>query len=101
MGACETLELSDWGTVLGTRELGREVRNRVVHEMDLCPQVTISFSRVEIVSSSFADEAIARLLDELGPDRFRVAVRLVGASPAVRSVVTSSLSRRDSMRLSA
>lgn len=91
------IRLGDWGTILGSRALGADVRTVLSGALDACDRVIVSFDGVEVVSSSFADEAVAHLLVDLGPENFRRRVRLAGASEPVRAVVNAALGTRQRM----
>ena len=97
MTACEIVELERWGVVLGSRALGDEVRRSVANALRSATCVRVSFAGVDVVSSSFADEAIAQLLPELGLVDFKRRIRLTDANDRVKSVVTSALSKRRDM----
>jgi hypothetical protein len=79
----------------GTRENGGLAR---AYALNLLSQsstpLVIDFTGVGIVSSSFADEFVAKLCKHLGPDHFNSRVRLSGLSDTLRLVIQSAVSRR-------
>ena len=91
------IKLSKWDEVLGTRDTGRKARDEIRDILEANGSVTISFDGVNVVSSSFADEAIARLMIDLGSERFRSSVHLIDASPRIKTVVMASIVIRDTM----
>ena len=56
--------------------------------------VTLDFAGVRTVSESFADGALAVLVEERGEEWFRLNVRLVNLSPAVRLSILEAVDER-------
>ena len=52
----------DFGENLGTRPLGQKVREQLVPLLEKEDLVVLDFTGVNVVSNSFADECIAKLL---------------------------------------
>lgn len=52
----------DFGENLGTRPLGQKVREQLVPLLEKEERVVLDFTGVNVVSNSFADECIAKLL---------------------------------------
>lgn len=79
----------------GTRETGDLAR---VFAMNLLSQsgapLTVDFTGVGIVSSSFADEFIGKLRKRLGRDVFDQRVRVVGVNETNAIVIQSAVARR-------
>ncbi|MEP0547496.1 MAG: STAS-like domain-containing protein [Rhodothermales bacterium] len=66
----------------GTRAPARRLRTKALNLLpDLEGPLVLDFEGVNRASSSFLDELIGRLADELGDDAFRERVRLVNLSP--------------------
>lgn len=78
---------------LGTREAGRELRNRVLNlaQGDDEGRIALDFGRVSMLSSSFADELVARLAEELGKRDFFQRYELRGMNQAVKTIVDTVL----------
>lgn len=53
------------GRVLGTRAAGKEIRNKIISMFDY-DKVVLDFSDVDIISNSFADECIGKMIAEYG-----------------------------------
>jgi hypothetical protein len=79
----------------GTRQSGNIAR---VYTANLLNQnvasVVIDFSDVGIVSSSFADEYIAKLYKQLGPEVFNQRIRLHGMNETNNVIIRSALAQR-------
>ena len=50
------------GDALGTRQLGAQVRERLLPLIESNDKVVLDFEGVNVVSNSFADECLAKLL---------------------------------------
>ena len=57
-----TFSFRDFGENLGTRQLGQQVREQLVPLIEKNERVVLDFTGVNVVSNSFADECIAKLL---------------------------------------
>lgn len=81
----------------GTRESGELAR---IYTMNLINEISapliIDFSEVGIVSSSFADEYIAKLYLQLGAEKFNGSIRLHGMNETNTIIVRSVLAQRNS-----
>ena len=76
-GDLETIKLSTFGSSIGTRELGREIRERALSFVkNEKKKVLFDFSDVHVISSAFADELFGKLFIELGKDLFKDAVKV-------------------------
>lgn len=80
---------------LGTRRAAAPLRTRVINVLrETQGTVVIDFDGVPLVSSSFADEFVARMVTELGFVTFQQAVRLENMSELVQSMVNHAVMRR-------
>ncbi len=80
----------------GSRISGTPLRTKLANLARMCPaqQIIIDFSGVALVSSSFADELIAKLFAELGPMTFMSRFKIVGTSTVVQQLIDRSISQR-------
>jgi hypothetical protein len=78
-----------------TRDQGKIVREDLRSKIDSGAIVTIEFEGVSELTPSFADEALGRLLLEIGPDRFKSNVILRSATLDVRRLVNKVLAHRE------
>jgi hypothetical protein len=78
---------------LGTRAAGRELRNKILNlrQGDGDARVVLDFSGIGMLSSSFADELVARLAEELGVDEFFKKFELRGMGEAVETIIQTTL----------
>ncbi len=81
-----------------TRDQGKIVRDDLRFEIDSGALVTIEFEGVSELTPSFADEALGRLLLEIGPDRFKKQVVLRSATLDIRRLVNKVLAHREKER---
>ena len=57
-----TFKFREIGEALGTRQLGAQVRERLLPLIESNEKVVLDFEGVSVVSNSFADECLAKLL---------------------------------------
>ncbi len=81
---------------VGTRDAGRRLRNKVLSLAEDRPQqrVVLDFSGVEMLSSSFADEFVAKLAARYGRQRFAEHFELREMKPSVGTIVQIALWQR-------
>lgn len=77
----------------GTREVGKIVRNKIMNLLraDADSILVIDFSDVGLISSSFADEAIAKPYVELGPISFMNRVRFSNVDRTIRALIDRAI----------
>ena len=56
--------------------------------------IKIDFTGVALMSSSFADEAFAKLFLKIGPIKFMSTIKLVGMGTTVASLVDRAIEQR-------
>lgn len=79
----------------GTRESAIRVKNEIFNILQTKPQIIIlDFEGVAVVSSSFADELIAKLLLELGLFQFNNIIRLKGLDNSQQNILQRSVIQR-------
>jgi hypothetical protein len=78
---------------VGTRSAGRELRNRIknLRQSQSDGRIVLDFSGLPMLSSSFADELVARLAEEIGTDQFFKHFELRGMSEPVETIVQTTL----------
>lgn len=90
------IKLCDFGTTLGTRDLGEKVRRLLLDalEHNLSP-IEISFEGIFMVSSSFADECFGKLVEGIGKDEFKKCFRIKELNDDhIRMVLNNSVRNR-------
>ena len=60
-----TFSFREYGQNLGTSPLGKRVREQLLPLIEQNERVVLDFTGVDVVSNSFADECIAKLLLEM------------------------------------
>ena len=90
------LRLSEETTGFGNRASAQPVRMKIRNLMTQFPsdQITVDFSEVNLISASFADELIARLVKEVGPTTFMTRVRMTNLSDLARRTIDAVIAQR-------
>ncbi|HUT88271.1 MAG TPA: STAS-like domain-containing protein [Thermoguttaceae bacterium] len=98
--ATPTLHLSEFGTVLVTRDQGEPVRMQLMGLLQTHSEVEVNLDDVEAYTPSFMDEVLGKCLEAIGLEEFRKKVTLVASAPEVRKLVNLILSNRAAARSS-
>jgi hypothetical protein len=82
----------------GSRDTGRVIRNKIMNLLrsDGSYILNIDFSNVSLISSSFADEAIAKVFLELGPINFMKRVKITSADSTIQALIDRAILQRSS-----
>ena len=89
-----TFNFKEFGENLGTRPLGRRVREQLLPLIEQNDCVVLDFTGVDVVSNSFADECIAKLLLEMSLSELKSRTTFRGLNQiASESVLTALRSR--------
>ena len=68
----------------GSRQAAKSLRRKILAILpDMDTPLVLDFDGVENASSSFLDELLGRLADELGPETFAEEIRIVNAPELV------------------
>lgn len=86
--------LSEYGSVLVTRDQGAPIRDALLCQIDRSKKVEVVLDDVEAYTPSFVDEVLGKCLQELGIVRFREKVTLTASSQQNRKLVNLVLSNR-------
>ena len=81
----------DYGTDFGTRDMGQKLRQELLALINAGEKVILDFTGVNVVSNSFADECIAKLLLEMPLDELKCHTTL---NPLAERSVLVALQRR-------
>jgi len=88
-------QLSERSLGTGTRQAGERVRNEILNIYTKTKgQITIDFANITIVSSSYADELIGKLVVKFGFYGFNQYIRLVNMNELVQSIIYRSVTQR-------
>lgn len=86
--------LKNTGKILGLRETGSKLRKELEEALKKDEFVLIDFADVDTISSSFADEFIAKAFINIGKDKFSEFVCIKNANDFIKVIINSSLSER-------
>ena len=84
----------EFGQNLGTRPLGKRVREQLLPLIEQNECVVLDFTGVDVVSNSFADECIAKLLLEMSLAELKNRTTFKGLNPIASESVLTALRRR-------
>lgn len=86
---------SDIATNFGTREMGAKIREqlRQLFAIDSC--LALDFTGVNVVSNSFADECIAKLLLDMPLNELKQRITFCGLNAMAERSILVALQRRD------
>lgn len=80
---------------VGTRKSGEKIRNEVINIYKQSNKaITLDFAKINIVSSSFADELIGKLVTEFGFFGFNNIIKLKNMNLSVQAIVQRSVAQR-------
>jgi hypothetical protein len=90
------IKLSEFGTTLGTRKIGKNVLEMIAIEYNYNKRpVEISFENVFMVSSSFADECFGSLIESIGQQEFKKSFVVTGLDNyMIKSVLNAAVRNR-------
>ena len=89
-----TFSFRKYGENLGTRPLGKRVREQLVPLLEQDERVVLDFTGVNVVSNSFADECIAKLLLTMPLSELKSRTTFRGLNPIASESVLTALQRR-------
>ena len=93
-----TFSFVQYGENLGTRPLGQRVREILLPLIEQNDCVVLDFTGVNVVSNSFADECIAKLLLNMSLSELKQRTTFRGLNPvAAECILTASKRRRLAM----
>ena len=87
-------EFRNIGEYLGTRQLGERVRNQLLPLIQDNEKVELDFSGVEVVSNSFADECLAKLLLLMSLEELKQHTTFTGVNDLARKNIAIAFRRR-------
>ena len=89
-----TFHFRDFGEYLGTRQLGEKVREQLLPLIQGDEKVRLDFEGVDVVSNSFADECIAKMLLFMSIDDLKQRTTFAGLNDFARKNIALALKRR-------
>lgn len=89
------LNAADLEESIGSRKQGREIRTRIKNYLSAgAPQIVLNMSKLDTISSSFADEVLGMLAVELGEAEYRKRIAVQGASITNRQIIDRAIELR-------
>lgn len=89
------IRVADTGLGTGTRKAGAALRTLILNVLEEGKRVvTVDFSGIGMVSSSFADEVIGKLVKQLGFVGFTQRIELAGMTDLIQQLVHRSVAQR-------
>ena len=89
-----TFSFRKYGENLGTRPLGKRVREQLMPLLEQDERIVLDFTGVNVVSNSFADECIAKLLLTMPLSELKSRTTFRGLNPIASESVLTALQRR-------
>lgn len=89
-----TFSFREFGENLGTRPLGKRVREQLLPLIEQNERVVLDFTGVNVVSNSFADECIAKLLLTMSLAELKSRTTFRGLNHIASESVLTALRRR-------
>lgn len=89
-----TFSFREYGENLGTRPLGKRVREQLLPLIEQNERVVLDFTGVNVVSNLFADECIAKLLLTMSLAELKNRTTFRGLNSIASESVLTALRRR-------
>ncbi len=90
----QTFKFKTVGEYLGTRMLGAEVRKKLLALIQANDKVVLDFTGVSVVSNSFADECLAKLLQYHTLDELKKRTTFCGLDDFAKKNIAVAFRRR-------
>ena len=88
-------KVKDYAEGTGTRQAAARVKNEIINMItEARKKIILDFTGVAVISSSFADELIAKLLMELGFFQFNNVISLKGMDGSQQTILQRSVIQR-------
>ena len=79
----------------GTRHAALKIKNQILNILSEAPKhIIVDFSGVSVISSSYADELIAKLFCTLGLFQFNRLIKIVGLTDEQQLILQKSVIQR-------
>lgn len=93
-----TFAFSNYGTDFGTRDMGAKIRQELRSCLSQGARVALDFAGVNVVSNSFSDECIAKLLLEMPLDELKRLTTFRNLTPMAERSILVALQRRHKLQ---
>ena len=88
------LKLKDSGSALGLRELAKLLGENVKKSINENKTIILDFDKVDSISSSFADELVAKIMLEVGKEKFINFVKIRNTNNFIKTMINASIAAR-------
>ncbi|MBQ8476860.1 STAS-like domain-containing protein [bacterium] len=88
------IKLKENGSALGLRELAKQIGVNIKNAINENKNIILDFDKVNSISSSFADELIAKIMLECGQEKFVNLVKIRNTNDFVKAMITNSIIQR-------
>lgn len=89
-----TYKFNKLGENLGTRQLGEKARKELLPLIHECDKVILDFEGVNVVSNSFADECLAKLLLSMSLEELKRKTTFTSVNDFARKNIAIAFRRR-------
>jgi hypothetical protein len=86
--------LAQFGTCLTTRDMAVPIRSNLEQVLACHGLVEIDFSKIEVITPSFADELLGVLIETIGAQKFKTSIRFAGVREDIKRLVNLVLNAR-------
>lgn len=93
--ATSNFMFSQFGTDFGTRDMGAKIREQLRPLFTGDSRIALDFTGVNVVSNSFADECIAKLLLDMPLEELKQCITFRGLNPMAERSILVALQRRN------
>ena len=83
-----------YGENFGTRDMGAKIRKELLALLEWGERLVLDFTGVNVVTNSFADECIAKLLLDMPLEELKKKTTFRGLNPVAEKSVLVALQRR-------
>ena len=90
-------KFAQYGENFGTREMGAKIRQELLVLLEGDERIVLDFTGVNVVTNSFADECIAKLLLDMPLVELKKKTTFRGLNPVAEKSVLLALQRRYKM----
>ena len=88
------LKLKESGSALGLRELAKQLGENIRKSISENQNIILDFDKVESISSSFADELVAKIMVEVGQEKFINHVKIKNTNDFIKTMINTSIAAR-------
>ncbi len=88
------IRFGERGKSIGTREDGRKFRAQIIDGVKEYELVELDFGGVDMISNSFADECIGKLVEDLGLENLKRLTTFKNTSKTVAMILQKAIKDR-------